>query len=107
MAKPHPKKPRRVSDEEVHQTILQLCRQAGLGGAVRPEAVAQHILPEHWQTLLKRVRLAGKQLAVAGRITILRKGEVTDPNDFKGLIRLQITELGLQPDPVEDPATGG
>lgn len=103
MTKQQPKKPRRVSDEEVHQTILAMCRQAGPAGSVRPEAVAQTILPDHWQTLLKRVRLAGKQLAVTGKITILRKGEEADPKDFKGLIRLQITELGMQPDPVEPP----
>lgn len=107
MAKPQPKKPRRVSDEEVHQTILDMCRQAGLSGMVRPEAVAQTILPDHWQTLLKRVRLASKQLAVAGKITIWRKGQTADPNDFKGLIHLQITESGLQPDPEEETNSEG
>jgi hypothetical protein len=96
MAKEQPKKPRRVSDEEVRQTILQMSRQVGLDGSIRPEDVARTILPDHWQTLLKRVRLTGKQLAVAGRLTILRKGEPADPNDVKGLIRLQITELGMQ-----------
>lgn len=88
-------KPRRVSDEEVRETILNMCREAGLDGAVRPEAVAQLILPNHWQTLLKRIRLMSKQLAVAGLLTILRKGEPADPTDFKGIIRLQITEMGL------------
>jgi hypothetical protein len=96
MAKEQPKKPRRVSDEEVRQTILQMSRQAGLDGSLRPEDVARTILPDHWQTLLKRVRLTSKQLAVAGRLTILRKGEPADPNDVKGIIHLQITELGMQ-----------
>ena len=96
MAREIPKKPRRVSDEEVHDTILSLCREAGLTGSVRPEEAARLILPNHWQTLMKRVRLMSKQLAVAGKITILRKGEPADPQDFKGLIRLQITEEGLQ-----------
>ncbi|MCP4423668.1 MAG: DUF3253 domain-containing protein [Chloroflexi bacterium] len=95
-------KPRRVSDDEVRETILNMCREAGLDGAVRPEAVAQVVLPNHWQTLLKRVRLMSKQLAVAGRIVILRKGEPVDPNDFKGIIRLQITEMGLAVE--EEPA---
>ncbi len=102
MTRELPKKPRRVSDDEVRETILQLCREAGLEGAVRPESVAQAILPNHWQTLLKRIRLMSKQLAVAGRIAILRKGEPTDPNDFKGIIRLQITESGLE---VEEEST--
>ncbi len=100
-----PKKPRRVSDEEVRETILQMCRTAGLAGDVRPEDVARRILPEHWQTLLKRIRLMSKHLAVAGKLTILRKGVPADPAEFKGLIRLQITELGMQPDVVEDVAS--
>lgn len=95
MTREIPKKPRRVSDEEVRETILTMCREAGLNGAVRPEAVARVILPDHWQTLLKRIRLMSKQLAVAGLLTILRKGEPADPKEVKGLIHLQITEAGL------------
>ena len=95
MTREIPKKPRRVSDDEVRETILNLCREASLDGAIRPEAIAQVILPNHWQTLLKRIRLMSKRLAVAGYITILRKGEPADPHDFKGIIRLQITEMGL------------
>jgi hypothetical protein len=72
-----------------------MCREAGLNGTVRPESVAQVILPNHWQTLLKRIRLMSNQLAVAGLLTILRKGEPADPNDFKGVVRLQITSAGL------------
>ncbi len=95
MARELPKKPRRVSDDEVRETILTMCREAGLDGVVRPEAVARVILPEHWQTMLKRVRLMGKQLAAAGLLTILRKGEPADPKVVKGVIHLQITEAGL------------
>ena len=102
MAKELPKKPRRVSDDEVRETILQMCRAAGLDGSVRPEDVARVILPDFWQTLLKRIRLMAKQLTVAGKLTILRKGEPADPNEFKGLIRLQITELGLQPEGADE-----
>ncbi len=91
-------KPRRVSDDEVRETILNMCREVGLDGVIRPEAVAQVILPNHWQTLLKRIRLMSKQLAVAGHIVILRKGELVDPTDFKGVIRLQITRMGLSED---------
>lgn len=95
MAKEQPKKPRRVSDDEVYETILTQCRQAGLEGSVRPEDVARLILPEHWQTLLKRVRLFSKKLAQDGRILILRKGEPADPEEAKGIIRLRITESGM------------
>ena len=95
MARELPKKPRRVSDDEVRETILTMCREAGLAGSVKPENVARVILPDFWQTLTKRIRLTSKQLAVAGKIVILRKGEPADPQDFKGLYRLQITDAGL------------
>ena len=90
------KKPRRVSDEEVRETILARCREAGLQGKVRPEDVAMAILPDHWQTLTSRIRLTGRQLAHTGRVEILRKGQPVDPDDFKGVYRLRITEAGLQ-----------
>ncbi len=95
MAREIPKKPRKVSDEEVYETIVQMCREAGLAGSVRPEDVARMLLPDHWQTILKRVRLFSKKLAQNDRILILRKGKPADPEEFKGLIRLQITEAGL------------
>jgi len=98
MTRPLPPKPRKVSDDEVRETILAMCREAGLTGTIKPETVAHTILPDFWQTLLKRIRLTSKQLAVAGNIVILRKGQPADPNDFKGLYRLQITEAGLTVD---------
>lgn len=95
MAKKNEKKPRRVSDEEVRETLLGMCREAGREGSVRPEDVARTILPQHWRTLLSRIRLMSRQLAQQGKLVILRKGEEADPDDFKGLYRLRITEAGM------------
>jgi|GEM_PF-1025392 len=89
------KKKRRISDETVRETILQLCAAAGLDGAVRPEDAAMEIYPEDWQSLLKRVRLLAGQLAEAGEIEILRKGEPVDPQEAKGVVRLRITAAFL------------
>lgn len=89
------KRPRRVSDEEVRETILALCRATGPEGRVRPEDIAIVILPNHWQTLTKRIRLASRQLAREGMVDILRKGEPVDPGDFKGVYRIRITEAGM------------
>lgn len=101
MATDSERKPRRVSDDEVDETILALCRAAGLEGRVRPEDVAMTILPDHWQTLTGCIRLASRQLAHQGKIEILRKGEPVDPDNFKGVYRLRITEAGLRPDEEE------
>ena len=90
MAKERSKRKHRISDEAVVETIIQLCAAAGLDDSIRPEDVALEVSPEDWQSLLKRVRLAAKQLAQAGHVVILRKGQPADPDDFKGLIRLRI-----------------
>ena len=82
-------KKRKISDEAVVETILQLCA-ADEDGVVRPEDVAMELYPEDWQSLTKRIRLIARQLTEAGHIIILRKGQPADPNDFKGVYRLQI-----------------
>lgn len=100
MAQPdRDKKPRRVSDEEIREAILAHSRAAGPAGRVRPEDVAIALLPDHWQTLTKRVRLASRQLAREGKVLILRKGEPVDPDEFKGVYRLRITGAGMEPEP--------
>ena len=95
MAQEKQTRKRRFSDEVVRETILQMCAAAGREGSIRPEDVAMELYPEDWQSLLKRVRLFAKQLAQTGEIEILRKGEPVDPEDFKGIIRLRITESFL------------
>jgi hypothetical protein len=89
-------KKRKISDEAVVETILQLCAAAGLEDKVRPEEVAMELYPEDWQSLLKRIRLTARQLAEVGVIEILRKGEPTLPDDFKGVYRLRITAAFLE-----------
>lgn len=80
----------KISDEAIVETILQMCA-ADEDGIVRPEDVAMQLYPEDWQSLTKRIRLTARQLAEAGHIIILRKGESADPNDFKGVYRIQIS----------------
>lgn len=99
MAKERSKRKNRVSDEAVIETIIQLCAAAGLEDAVKPEEVALELAPENWQSLLKRVRLFARQLAQAGHVVILRKGQPVDPDDFKGVIRLRIAESFFEAPP--------
>jgi hypothetical protein len=87
------KKKRKISDELIVETILQLCAASGQDGSVRPEDIAREVYPEEWQDMLKRIRIAARQLADVGYVHILRKGEPIDPNDFKGLYRISITPM--------------
>ena len=89
---PKSRKKRKISDEAIVETILQMCAAAGADGQVKPEDVAIELYPENWQSLTKRIRLTARQLTEAGHIEILRKGQPADPNDFKGVYRLRIHE---------------
>jgi len=91
-----PAKKRRFADTLVKETILAQCAAAGPTGYTTPEAVARELYPEKWQTLLPRIRLFAHQMAQAGQIVIIRKGQIADPSEeVKGLIR-----LALPPAPV-------
>ena len=48
--------------------------------------------PELWRRYQTAVKQQALYLARQGRIEIVRKGEVVDPNDFKGLVRLRLPQ---------------
>lgn len=91
------KKKKKISDEVIVETVLQMCAAEGREGKVRPEDVAMELYPEEWQSLLSRIRLTARQLTEAGHLEILRKGTPVDPNDFKGVYRLRIAEAFFTP----------
>lgn len=45
--------------------------------------------PELWRRYLTAVKQQARHLARQGRIEIVRKGEVVDPDDFKGIVRIR------------------
>ena len=79
----------RVADIEA--TILALTAQRGPAKSICPSEVAR-LLNLHWQPLLGEVRRVACRLAAAGRIDILRKGQVVPPADVKGVIRLRAAQ---------------
>ncbi|HEY9079636.1 DUF3253 domain-containing protein [Magnetovibrio sp.] len=48
--------------------------------------------PDLWKRYLTAVKQQAVFLARQGRIEIVRKGEVADPNDFKGIVRLRLPQ---------------
>jgi len=55
--------------------------------------------PELWKRYLNSVKQQAVFLARQGRIEIVRKGEVADPNDFKGIVRLRLPQKALKNSP--------
>ncbi|MCG8492253.1 MAG: DUF3253 domain-containing protein [Sneathiellales bacterium] len=69
------------------------------GGEISPNHIAQKIAADRakenapkdiWRKYMTAVRQQAIHLARNGRLEIVRKGEVADPNDFKGLYKLRL-----------------
>lgn len=46
--------------------------------------------PDAWRRYMTPVKQQMLYLARAGRIEIVRKGEVVDPEDFRGVVRMRL-----------------
>ncbi len=69
------------------------------GSLVSPDEIAQTIAADRkkdsdpddiWRKYMLAVKQQAKSLARAGRISILRRGKVIDPNKMKGLVKLSL-----------------
>ncbi|MCW8914517.1 MAG: DUF3253 domain-containing protein [Magnetovibrio sp.] len=48
--------------------------------------------PQLWRRYMMAVKQQALFLARQGRVEIVRKGQVVDPNDFKGIVRLRLPQ---------------
>ena len=46
--------------------------------------------PDLWRRYMTAVKQQAVFLARQGRVEIVRKGKVADPNDFKGIVRMRL-----------------
>ena len=77
--------------DEIEGAILRLLSEAPQGASISPPDVARALDPSpEWHRLMGSIRRAAVDLALAGRIVILRKGKPADPSDFKGVYRLSL-----------------
>jgi hypothetical protein len=76
-------------DDPIETTILQLVAAAPEGRSISPADVAKTADPENQHKRFGHVRQAAIRLALAGKVTILRKGKpVPDVEAFKGVYRI-------------------
>ncbi|MZR30531.1 DUF3253 domain-containing protein [Sneathiella litorea] len=85
----------KAEDDPVVDYIL---RAVASGRDVAPQEIAQAIANDRakpsapkdvWRKYMTVVRQQAIHLAREGRLLIIRKGEIADPNDFKGLYKLR------------------
>lgn len=88
-----------AKDDPVATAILQALAGAS---SLSFKDIAEHIAdqrrrpkdgPDLWRRYQTAVKQQAVHLARQGRIEIVRKGEVADPNDFKGIVRLRLPKL--------------
>jgi len=80
-----------VDAARIEATLLALAAERGAEATFCPSEAARALVgsnPDDWGKLMIPVRRVAVALALAGRLTITRKGKVVDPADFKGVYRL-------------------
>lgn len=85
--------PAKPDEAVIAETLLRLVAERGADKTVCPSEVARALggpHPDGWGPLMQPVRRAAVRLMKDGRIVILRKGRVVDPDDFRGVYRLSL-----------------
>jgi Protein of unknown function (DUF3253) len=80
--------------DELESTLLALLEARGPDKTLDPMDVARALggdRPEGWGPLMQPVRRAAVRLMKQGRLVIVRKGRPVDPDDFRGVYRIRLT----------------
>jgi hypothetical protein len=89
--------PQTIQDDPIAIAILDALAD---GSSLQFKDIAMRIFearrkakdrPDGWRRYLTSVRQQAIHLARQGRVEIMRKGEVADPEDFKGIVRVRLT----------------
>ena len=80
-----------TDDATIARTILTLLGERRAGATICPSEVARALTPTGWRSLMPRIRLVGRSLALSGEIEIRQKGQTIDPGqEPRGPIRLAL-----------------
>lgn len=80
----------------IEATIRDLLITRGPGKTICPSEVARAIAgkdEKEWRLLMKPVRAVAVSLTKEGALTIKRKGQAVDPDDFKGIYRIGLAQI--------------
>jgi hypothetical protein len=76
-------------DRDLEQAILSLLAQRALAATICPSEVARAVGGTGWRDLMEPVRQAARRLVSDGQVEITQGGEVVDPGQSKGPIRIR------------------
>jgi hypothetical protein len=93
-------------DEALERAVLQLLGERSRGATICPSEAARQVAAqrpelvgggggtgagdEPWRALMEPARAAGRRLTSAGRVQVVQRGKVVDPDRAKGPIRLRL-----------------
>ncbi len=77
------------ANQGLERAILALLARRDAGATICPSEVARTTGGEAWRELMEPVRAAARRLVVAGEVEITQGGDVVDPTDVRGPIRIR------------------
>jgi hypothetical protein len=81
------------TDRRLETAILSMIAERGPEKSICPSDAAVAVAGkagDQWGALMPSVRRIAVRLAEEGKLVILRKGKVADPQDFRGVYRLSM-----------------
>jgi hypothetical protein len=79
-----------VSDTHLRDAILSLARDRAPAKTICPSDAARAVGGDQWRDLMEQARDIARELARAGDVEIMQRGEVLDPEaEWRGPIRIR------------------
>ena len=81
-----------MSETRLREAILALARERAPAKTICPSDAARAVGGDQWRDLMEQARDIARDLASAGEVEIMQRGEVLDPNaQWRGPIRIRAT----------------
>ena len=79
-----------MSEQQLREAILALARERGPAKTICPSDAARAVGGGQWRDLMEDARDIARDLARAGEVEIMQRGEVLDPDaQWRGPIRIR------------------
>lgn len=77
--------------QQLEETLIKLLDQRGVGKSICPSEVARALRSQgDWRELMPHVLELARKYSREGKIKITQRGQVVDPDHFKGPVRLSL-----------------
>lgn len=77
-------------DKKIADLIIEKLLSRDPGKTICPSEVARALYPESWREEMEHVRVIARKLVKEGKIVITQRGQIVDPEQVKGAIRLRL-----------------